>query len=95
MLELFGCDVMSVTKIVAELKRVGGLSMLSGEFWSALGQLGGGVMASFFIGGALLALVCTPLTYWGVLRAVQNRRARVEQRRKERRERRNGNQPLC
>lgn len=94
-LELFGCDVMSVTKIVAELKRVGGLSMLSGEFWSALGQLGGGVMASFFIGGALLALICTPLTYWGVLHAVRNRRARAEQRRKERRERKNGNQPLC
>jgi len=93
-LELFGRDVMSVDRIIAELSRVGALSPLSGEFWSALGQLGGGVMASFFIGGALLALVCTPLTYWGVLRAVRNRRARVEQRRKERRERRNGNQPL-
>ena len=93
-LELFGCDVMSVAKIVAELKRVGSLSMLSGEFWAALGQLGGGVMASFFIGGALLALVCTPLTYWGVLRSVQRRRARMEQRKLERREKRVGNQPL-
>ena len=90
-LELFGCDVMSVAKIVAELKRVGSLSMLSGEFWSALGQLGSGVMASFFIGGMLLALVCTPLTYWGVLRSVQIRRARVERRKQERRARRVGN----
>jgi len=94
-LKLFGRDVMSVAKIVAELKHVGTLSMLSGEFWSALGQLGGGVMASFFIGGALLALVCTPLTYWGVLRSVQRRRARAERRKQERRERRVGKQPLC
>ena len=94
-LEIFGRDVMSVDKIIAALNHVRSLSPLSGEFWSAIGQLGGGVMASFFIGGALLALVCTPLTYWGVLRAVRNRRARVEQRRKERRERRNGKQPQC
>ena len=93
-LELFGRDVMSVEKIVADLKHVGGLSMFSGEFWSSLGQLGSGVMASFFIGGALLALVCTPLTYWGVLRSVQRRRARDERRKQERRERRAGNQPL-
>ena len=94
-LEMFGRDVMSVDKIIADLNRVGSLSPLSGEFWSAIGQLGGAVMASFFIGGALLALVCTPLTYWGVLRAVRNRRARIELRRKERRERRNGKQPQC
>ena len=94
-LKALGRNVVSVATIVGELRRVGSLSPLSGEFWSALGQLGGGVMASFFIGGALLALVCTPLTYWGVLRAVRNRRARVEQRRKERRERRNGKQPQC
>ena len=93
-LELFGCNVISVAKIVSELKRVGGLSMLSGEFWSALGQLGSGVMASFFIGGILLALVCTPLTYWGVLRSVQRRRARDERRRQDRREKRAGNQSL-
>ncbi len=89
-----GRDVMSVERIVDELGRVGKMSMLSGEFWSALGQLGSGVMASFFIGGILLALVCTPLTYWGVLRSVQGRRARAERQKQERRERRAGNQPL-
>lgn len=93
-LEMFGRDVVSVETIVNELGRVGKMSMLSGEFWSALGQLGSGVMASFFIGGMLLALVCTPLTYWGVLRSVQHRRARDERRRQERRERRVGKQPL-
>ena len=90
-----GRDVMSVDKIYDELMHVGSLSMLSGEFWSALGQLGGAVMASFFIGGALLALVCTPLTYWGVLRSVQRRRARAEKRKLERRTRNAANQPLC
>ena len=93
-LELFGRDVMSVDKIIEELNRVGSMSPLSGEFWSALGQLGGGVMAAFFIGGAMLALVCTPLTYWGVLRSVQHRRARAERRKQERRERKNGKQPV-
>jgi len=80
-LGLFGCDVVGVSKIVEELHRVGSLSMLSGEFWQALGQLGGSVMGSFFIGGALLALVCTPPTYFGVLRFVRNRRIRVRERR--------------
>ena len=93
-LKALGHNVVSVEVIVSELKRVGSLSPLSGEFWSALGQLGGGVMASFFIGGVLLALVCTPLTYWGVLRSVQIRRARAERRKQERRAKRVGNQPL-
>ena len=51
-------------------------------------------MASFFIGGALLALICTPLTYWGVLRTVQSRRARAERRKQERRVKRAGNKSL-
>jgi len=93
-LKALGHDVVSVEVIVSELKRVGSLSPISGEFWSALGQLGGGVMASFFIGGALLALVCTPLTYWGVLRTVQSRRARAERRKQERRAKRAGKQSL-
>ena len=80
--------------IVSELGRVGSMSPLSGEFWSALGQLGGGVMASFFIGGFLLALVCTPLTYWGVLHTVRSRRARAERRKLERRAKRAENQSL-
>ena len=80
-LELFGCEVASVAGIVEELNRVGGLSMFSGAFWTALGQLGGAVMGSFFIGGALLALVCTPPTYWGVLRFVRRRRAKRQERR--------------
>ena len=93
-LRAFGHDVVSVEVIVSEFRHVGSLSPLSGEFWSALGQLGGGVMASFFIGGALLALVCTPLTYWGVLHMVRSRRARAERRKRERRAKRVGNKSL-
>jgi len=93
-LEMFGQDVVSVATIVDDLKRVGSMSMLSGEFWSALGQLGGGVMASFFIGGAILAIIFTPLTYWGVLRSVQRRRAFADLRKQERREKIVGNKPL-
>ena len=81
MVGLFGCDVAAVAGIVEELNRVGGLSMLSDAFWTALGQLGGEVTGSFFIGGALLALVCTPPTYWGVLRFVRRRRAKRQERR--------------
>lgn len=73
-LRLLGCQVVPVSKIVEDLGSVGSKSMLSGEFWSALGQLGGAVMGSFFIGGALLALICTPMTYFGVLRFVRSRR---------------------
>lgn len=75
-LRLFGCDVVSVSDILDRLGKVGEHSMLSGEFWSGLGQLGGSVMASFFIGGGLLALICVPLTYFGVLRFVRRRRAK-------------------
>ncbi len=93
-LEAFGCDVVSVSTIVDELMRIGSMSMLSGEFWSALGHLGGGVMASFFIGGGLLALVCVPLTYWGVLRSVQRRRTHAEEMKLKRRQNNVGNQSL-
>ncbi|MCR5413450.1 MAG: DUF2062 domain-containing protein [Kiritimatiellae bacterium] len=79
-LEAFGCDIVSVSHIVKELKRVGSLSPASGEFWSALGSLGGGVMASFFIGGAIFAAVMTPLTYFGVKRLVLRRRERRDRR---------------
>lgn len=89
-LELFGQDVVSVATMVEELRRIGSLSMMSGDFWSALGHLSGGVVASFFIGGALLALVCTPLTYWGVYRAVERRRAFAERRKQQRRNKRAG-----
>lgn len=43
--------------------------------WSALMNLGGILIASFFAGGILFALLATPLTYFGVKRGVIKSRA--------------------
>lgn len=80
-LSLFGCNVVSVENITAAFGRLGGVSPFSADFWAGLASLGGEMTASFFIGGALLALVCTPATYAGVLRFVRVRRAKREARR--------------
>ncbi len=71
-----GASVTPVSRIVDELMRIGSMSMVSGEFWRALGSLGGDVMAAFFIGGAIFAAVMTPIAYFGVRRMVIARRAR-------------------
>ena len=59
----------------AEIK--GAMSALINEqSYSKLFSLGGNLVASFFVGGGLLAAVMTPLTYWGVKKLVIRRRAR-------------------
>lgn len=50
------------------------------ESWQELFMIGGELIASFFIGGALLTLVLTPLTYFGVKSLVIRRRARKKRR---------------
>lgn len=45
--------------------------------WDAVRRLGGDVMASFFLGGFLLAAVMTPLTYFFVKRLVVRYRRTV------------------
>ena len=52
------------------------------EAFQKLFSLGGELVASFFVGGALLAAVMTPLTYYGVKNLVIRRRARKENARK-------------
>jgi len=47
------------------------ISLLSREGWSLLAEISGQVLAGFFAGGFLLALVCTPLTYFFVWRVVR------------------------
>ena len=44
--------------------------------WAAVRRLGADVMASFFLGGFLLAIVMTPLAYFAVYRIVVRARAR-------------------
>lgn len=50
--------------------------LISKASYRALLDLGWELATSFFIGGALLALVCTPLTYYGVRNFVIRRRTR-------------------
>lgn len=47
------------------------------QTFDSLFALGAELAAAFFIGGFILAAVCTPLTYFGVLRATRRFRARV------------------
>ncbi|MGE4564091.1 MAG: DUF2062 domain-containing protein [Victivallaceae bacterium] len=44
--------------------------------YEALLGLGGELVAAFFVGGALLTLVMTPLTYWGVKALIISHRNR-------------------
>ncbi len=51
-------------------------------------ELSGHLIAAFFIGGFLLAAVCTPITYFGVKKLVIRYRAMVEAKKKANAERR-------
>lgn len=48
--------------------------------WQALSSLGAELIAAFFIGGALFALVLTPLTYYGMRLLVIRHRERLARR---------------
>lgn len=54
--------------------------VLQEQSFEALGDIGIELLASFFLGGALLTAVMTPLTYWFVKRAVIIHRKRAEAR---------------
>jgi len=75
-LKACGVPVTPVREIVARLDVTGAQSMLSSEFWQGLVALGGNILVPFFIGGFLLAALCVPPTYWGVLAFVRRRRLR-------------------
>ena len=58
------------------------ISLLSADGWSALSEIGGRVLGGFFAGGLLLALVCTPVTYFFVRHVVvRYRRFRAQKKR--------------
>lgn len=46
------------------------------QSFESLFRIGGELVASFFIGGAILTAVMTPITYYSVLALVRRRRAR-------------------
>lgn len=68
--KLLGGDL-TYAATVSALKDV-----LSNQDWSSLLSLGGELVAAFFLGGALLTVVCVPVTYVLVLRTVRAYRAR-------------------
>ena len=51
-------------------------ALIKEQSYRKLLSLGSELVVSFFVGGALLALVMTPLTYFGVKSLVERRRAR-------------------
>lgn len=55
------------------------------ESWDALMRIGGELIAAFFIGGALLTAVMTPITYYAVLMLVRRYR-RVQERKKQKKQ---------
>lgn len=59
----------------AQIKEVMG-RVVEEQSWDSLLALGGELTAAFFIGGFVLALMCTPVTYFAVLRSVRLHRAR-------------------
>lgn len=58
--------------------------VLKNQDYATLFGLGWTLTASFFIGGAILTVVLTPLTYWGVLKLVRRHRALKEKKHLER-----------
>ena len=46
------------------------------QSWDSLVQIGGELVAAFFTGGLLFAIILTPLTYFGVRAFVRGHRAR-------------------
>ena len=52
--------------------------VLKHQSWSSLFSLGWELVAAFFIGGALLTVIMTPITYFFVLHLVRRYRARRE-----------------
>ena len=54
------------------------------EFVSATKSLAGDLTVAFFVGGAIMALVLTPITYYAVKKMVIGYRIQVEKRRRKR-----------
>lgn len=71
---LLGGDL-TYDHIVGALKEV-----VSEQSWESVLKLGGDLMASFFLGGFILAAICVPATYFGVLHFVRAHRVRRSRR---------------
>ena len=81
--KLIGLDL-SYSDIKIKLKDIVDATNFS-EFVDATKSLAGDLTVAFFVGGAIMAVVFTPITYVVVKRMVVAYRIRVEKRRKKRR----------
>ena len=81
--KLIGLDL-SYSDIKIKLKDIVDATNFS-EFVDATKSLAGDLTVAFFVGGAIMAVVLTPITYVVVKRMVVAYRIRVEKRRKKRR----------
>ena len=61
--------------------RLSTVSLFTAEGWRTLSEIGGVVLGGYFLGGLLLAAVCTPPTYFGVRHMIESHRARRARRR--------------
>ncbi len=53
-------------------------NVIKDQRYEALFAIGGELIAALFVGGAMLTLITTPLTYWGVKKLVIQNRKRKE-----------------
>ena len=81
--KLIGLDL-SYSDIKIKLKDIVTASNFS-EFVTATKSLAGDLTVAFFVGGAIMAVVLTPITYVAVKKMVVAYRIRTEKRRKKRR----------
>lgn len=72
---LIGCPL-AWSELAECARTLASVSIFTADGWRALGQVGWQMLGGFFAGGFLLALVCTPPTYFAVLRAVRAIRRR-------------------
>ncbi len=52
--------------------------VINEQTWDSLLSCGTDLLCSFFVGGILLTVIMTPLTYWGVLAIVRRHRKKQE-----------------
>lgn len=81
--KLIGLDL-SYSDIKIKLKDIVSASNFS-EFVDATKSLAGDLTVAFFVGGAIMAVVLTPITYVAVKKMVISYRIQLEKRRKKRR----------
>lgn len=72
-----GCE-----EICGYCGRLRTVSLFSAEGWHTLMEIGGAVVGGFLLGGLLLALVCTPITYFAVKGLVEAHRRKQGKRKK-------------